>query len=278
MHMCGKRCKVTRETNRRAVRRGQTRRSPAGPAPHAPARPTGPSHAFSQRPEALGRECAPGGDTNGTKRILAEGFGVSTSRVTPNRATIGRRLGYNLIRVGAEGFGVYTRTRDRSALLGRMFSAQAQGLQGMLGAHACRGERFFRGCAQSYSAAGPDSRPVGRTRTAPEMRCSQRACNALGQERKHHSRAACQAITLGCRRWLRGRSPLRLVPAPGQRQPGSPSGSRLSFTRVSFRTDSGTAQPAQPVLQDGLWYSSTGSTGPISGRTLVMLNRLPIMM
>ena len=260
--MCGKRCKVTRETNRRAVRRGQTRRSPAGPAPHAPARPTGPSHAFSQRPEALGRECAPGGDTNGTKRILAEGFGVSTSRVTPNRATIGRRLGYNLIRVGAEGFGVYTRTRDRSALLGRMFSAQAQGLQGMLGAHACRGERFFRGCAQSYSAAGPDSRPVGRTRTAPEMRCSQRACNALGQERKHHSRAACQAITLGCRRWLRGRSPLRLVPAPGLVRPAE----ARQPERQPFEL-------YQSQFQDGLWYSSTGSTGP-SGRTLVQLNRL----
>ena len=128
MHMCGKRCKVTRETNRRAVRRGQTRRIPAGPAPHAPARPTG--HAFSRRPRS-----------------------------------------------------------PRPRMRFHWFGAQAQRPQGVLGAHACRGEWFNRGCAQSYSAAGPDNRPVGRTRTAPEIRCSQRACNALGQERKHHSRA-----------------------------------------------------------------------------------------
>ena len=146
------------------------------------------------------------------------------------------------------------------------FGAQAQRPQGVLGAHACRGEWFNRGCAQSYSAAGPDNRPVGRTRTAPEMRCSQRACNALGQERKHHSRAACQAITLGCRRWLRGRSPLRLVPAPGLVRPAE----ARQPERQPFEL-------YQSQFQDGLWYSSTGSTGP-SGRTLVQLNRLPIMM
>ena len=201
-----------------------------------------------------------------TARISRTGAGPQ------RRSAGGRSVGADKTQPQGPG-SIRTIEADRPRVLGRprsprsrvrfhWFGAQAQRPQGVLGAHACRGEWFNRGCAQSYSAAGPDNRPVGRTRTAPEMRCSQRACNALGQERKHHSRAACQAITLGCRRWLRGRSPLRLVPAPGLVRPAE----ARQPERQPFEL-------YQSQFQDGLWYSSTGSTGP-SGRTLVQLNRL----
>ena len=128
-----------------------------------------------------------------TARISRTGAGPQ------RRSAGGRSVGADKTQPQGPG-SIRTIEADRPRVLGRprsprsrvrfhWFGAQAQRPQGVLGAHACRGEWFNRGCAQSYSAAGPDNRPVGRTRTAPEIRCSQRACNALGQERKHHSRA-----------------------------------------------------------------------------------------